>query len=66
MGKINLNGKKIEVDGDVWTVVATGTQLDGNTYCHLASTTRFRAQKNGASPIQISDWIDTALLEAAE
>lgn len=66
MDKINFNGKKIEVDGDVWTVVATGTQVAGNTYCHLASTTRFRAQKNGATPIQIGDWIDTAVLEAAE
>jgi len=66
MTNANFNGKKIELDGDVWTVVATGTQVAGNTYCHLASTTRFRAQKNGATPIQMGDWIDTALLEAAQ
>ena len=66
MSEVNFNGKKIETDGDVWTVVATGTQVAGNTYCHLASTTRFRTQKNGKTPVQIGDWIDTALLEAAE
>ena len=62
---MTFNGKKIEVDGDVWTVVATGTQVAGNTYCHLASTTRFRTQKNGKTPVQIGEWVDTAVLEAA-
>ena len=66
MTKVNFIGKEIVVSGDVWKVVGTGTQLDGSTFCHLASTTRFRAQKNGQTPIQINDWVDTAVLEAAE
>jgi hypothetical protein len=66
MTEVNFNGKEIVLAGDVWTVVATGTQVDGNTYCHLASTTRFRTQKNGKTPVQIGEWVDTAVLEAAE
>lgn len=57
--------KHIVVAGDVWRVLGVGAQRDGNTYCHLASTTRFRQQKNGKNPIQIGDWIDTAVLTAA-
>ena len=56
---------RVVVDGDVWRVIGVGAQRDGNTYCHLASTTRFRQQKNGNNPIQISDWIDTSVLIAA-
>ncbi len=55
----------IVVAGDVWRVVGVGAQRDGNTFCHLASTTRFRQQKNGKNPIQIGDWVDTAVLIAA-
>ena len=52
--------------GDVWRVLGVGAQRDGNTYCHLASTTNFRQQKNGAIPMQIGDWIDTEVLKAAK
>jgi|Laugresbdmm110dd_1035094.scaffolds.fasta_scaffold01784_17 hypothetical protein len=51
--------------GDAWRVVGVGAQRDGNTFCHLASTTRFRQQKNGKNPVQIGDWVDTEVLKAA-
>jgi len=51
--------------GDAWRVVGVGAQRDGNTFCHLASTTRFRQQKNGENPVQIGDWVDTEVLKAA-
>jgi hypothetical protein len=50
-------------DGDTWWIVAKGASRDGKTYCHLASTTRYRQQKNGRNPIQIADWIPTEMLE---
>ena len=52
--------------GDTWRVLSTGTQESGNTYCHLASTHRGRKQTNGWNPIQIADWVDTAVLDAAK
>lgn len=52
----------IKIDGDTWRVVNTGATRDGKTYVHLASTTRFRQQKNGKNPIQMCDWIDEKLL----
>jgi hypothetical protein len=58
--------KVIVYMGDVWRVLGVGAQRDGNTYCHLASTTNFRQQKNGAIPMQIGDWIDTEVLKAAK
>ena len=51
--------------GDAWRVVGVGAQRDGTTFCHLASTTRFRQQKNGKNPMQIGDWVDTEVLKAA-
>lgn len=48
-------------DNDVWRVLGMGTVRDGGkTYCHLASETRGRQQKNGWVPLQIADWIDLA------
>lgn len=41
-------------DGDVWKVVGVGvTDADGFVYLHLASTTRFRQQRNGKVPVQM-------------
>lgn len=55
----------IQHDGDTWHILATGTARDGKVYCHLASTTRGRHQRNGWYPNQIGDWIDeNALLSA--
>lgn len=55
----------IQHDGDTWNIVGEGATRDGKTYCHLASTTRFRQQRNGKNPVQIGDWIDHAVILAA-
>ena len=52
----------IQYDGDTWRILAKGASRDGKTYLHLASTTRFRQQKNGAVPVQMADWIDSETL----
>ena len=52
--------------GRVWRVIGVGAQRDGNTFCHLASLYEFRVQKNGRMPIQIGDWVDSAVLAAAK
>lgn len=52
----------IKHDGDEWIILSQGATRDGKTYCHLASTTRFREQKNGPNPIQIGDWIDNDVI----
>ncbi len=59
-------GKTVVHMGDAWRVIGVGAQRDGNTFCHLASITRSRQQKNGACPVQINDWVDTAVLDAAK
>lgn len=59
-------GKKIVHMGDVWEVIGVGDQTEGNTYCHLKSTSRGRKQKNGWMPFQICDYVDTAVLDAAK
>ena len=55
----------IELNGDTWRIVGQGATRDVKTYCHLASTTRFRQQRNGTYPAQIGEWIDQALVLAA-
>lgn len=52
--------------GDAWRVIGVGAQTGNNTFCHLASITRSRKQKNGSIPIQINDWVDTSVLKAAK
>lgn len=56
----------IEHDGDTWRLLATGATRDGRTMCHLASTTRFTQQRNGAMPIQICDWLEPEKLRPQE
>ncbi len=59
MIKRDYRDQKIAFDGDTWRIAGVGaTREDGRTYCHLASETRGRQQKNGWSPLQIADWID--------
>jgi hypothetical protein len=48
----------IEHDGDTWRILSEGRTDGDKTFCHLASTTRFRVQKNGKNPIQMCDWIE--------
>jgi len=50
-------GDKITRDGDTWLIVGIGVEVDGKRYTHLASTTRFRQQRNGKVPVQIGDWL---------
>jgi hypothetical protein len=64
--KDSFLGKVIVHIGDVWKVIGVGAQRDGNTYCLMASTHRGRQQKNGWCPVQINDWVDTAVLKAAK
>jgi hypothetical protein len=48
----------IEIEGDTWKVIGIGfTNEEGKTYLHLASTTRFRQQRNGKVPVQMADWL---------
>jgi hypothetical protein len=49
----------IKHDGDTYRVLGLGVVRDGMVYCHLASTTRGRQQRNGWMPLQGCDWIDT-------
>jgi hypothetical protein len=52
-------------DGDTWEILSEGASRDGKTYCHLASTTRFREQRNGRNPVQIGDWIENERILSA-
>ncbi|HEU0197086.1 MAG TPA: hypothetical protein VFQ88_07760 [Nevskiaceae bacterium] len=45
-------GATINFDGDTWRILGVGAHLDGYLTCHLASTTRFRKQRNGRMPVQ--------------
>lgn len=52
----------VSIDGETWRILgigATKTDDEGRelVLCHLASTTRFRQQRNGANPIQMCDWV---------
>lgn len=61
-----MDDRTIKLEGDTWRVLAQGARRSHETYCHLASTTRYVEQKNGKRPIQISTWVpDTLLNEAA-
>mgnify|MGYP000849549544 CR=1 FL=1 len=55
----------LELDGDTWRVLGTGTYADGAVICHLASTTQFRQQRNGAVPVQRMEAVDAEAVEAA-
>ena len=54
----------IQHDGDTWNILSEGASRDGKTFCHLASTTQFRHQRNGKNPVQICDWVDHAVILA--
>ena len=56
--------RTIKHDGDTWRIVQVGAVRDGKAYVHLASTTRFRQQRNGKCPVQVCDWIDVDKLPA--
>lgn len=52
-------------DRDSWRILGQGATRDGKTYCHLASTTQFRQQRNGLVPLQIGIWVDHAVILSA-
>jgi len=52
--------------GELWRIVGIGAERNGSTYCHLANLTRGRQQKNGWMPIQMGDWIDSAVIARAK
>jgi hypothetical protein len=52
-------------DNDTWRVIGIGvTDADGFTAFHLASTTRFRQQRNGFIPVQRLEWLHQDMLQA--
>lgn len=51
-------------DDHEYRVIGVGARRDGQTFCHLASTTIGRQQKNGWVPQQIADWVPNEVLEA--
>ncbi len=55
----------IQHDNDTWRLLSEGATRDGKVYCHLASTTRGRQQRNGWYPLQIADWIDQQVILSA-
>ena len=59
----------IEWDNDTWRVIGSGAIKpnshecnDDSIHLHLASTTRFREQRNGRNPLQINDWVPLKVL----
>lgn len=63
----------ISWDGDQWRVLSQGANRGdengddlGLVYVHLASTTRFREQRNSRNPVQICDWVPISVLRAAK
>ena len=50
----------IEHSGDTWRILSLGVEDGDRRFAHLASTTRYRQQRNGRVPIQICDWIPNA------
>jgi hypothetical protein len=68
MSKVNFNGKEIVLAGDVWTVVR-----NGHTGCrqHILPSCQHNALSHAKkwqdASLQIEDeWVDTAVLEAAD
>lgn len=55
----------INHDGDTWRILAVGVSRGDKSFCHLASTTRGRQQRNGIVPVQIADWIDSDAIHKA-
>lgn len=55
----------IACDNDVWRIINVGvTDADGFIHLHLASTTRFRQQRNGKSPVQSCQWLHPDMIAA--
>lgn len=55
----------LDLHGDTWRILGTGAYADGAVICHLASTSQFRQQRNGAVPVQRQEAVSADLVEAA-
>ena len=64
MNKAQYIDKQLSCEGDTWRILAIGVVNEESAYVHLASTTRFRQQRNGKYPRQIATWIPVSTLEA--
>lgn len=53
----------LKFEGKTYRVLGRGIERCGKVYCHLASVTETRQQKNGAVPRQIGEWVPKELLE---
>lgn len=58
-------GSIITHNNSTWEVLGLGTESDNNdqVFCHLASTTDFKKQKNGNVPVQVHVWVDGTLID---
>ncbi len=57
MARTLKNHMKIRKDSDTWLILGIGVSKGDMTLCHLASTTRFKKQRNGNNPVQQQDWV---------
>ena len=64
MNKAQYIDKQLSYEGDTWRILGIGVTREESVYVHLASTTRFRQQRNGKYPRQIATWIPVSILEA--
>jgi len=60
--KTMLLGKVVSIDGDTWKILGVGVRKDDKVFCHLASMTRGRQQRNGWYPLQQCDFVDENVL----
>ena len=47
----------IRYENEDWRIVGIGAKEEYHTFLHLASTTRFRMQRNGPVPVQKAVWV---------
>ena len=65
--RTDLLDRTAAFDNDVWKVIGVGvTDADGFVFLHLASTTRFRQQRNGKVPVQMSTFMHPDIFAFAE
>lgn len=62
----HLLDKELNIWGDIFKIIGVGVvRDDGTVYLHLASTTRFRQQRNGKCPIQFADFVSIDVANTA-
>jgi hypothetical protein len=65
MKRNELIDKKVSYENDIYKIIGVGGELDGQTYVHLASTTKGRQQKNGFYPNQLCGYVEDSILKTA-